>query len=77
MSKRINTEIGKRAAAEIRRRAVEEDTTYSAQEVRVGLYPGSICRWESGIAPAAMQLAALHSAGYDVGYILTGERRQT
>lgn len=70
--------IGKRAAAEIRARAYEEDTSFAAQ-LAVLKAPSSIfCRWEHGQgAPRAETRAKMSRAGYDVLYILTGERSQT
>ena len=74
MSKTVNREIGQRAAAEIRQRAADEDTSYREQEKRLGFESGRINNWEYGAAPSAIALAAMYRAGYDVIYILTGER---
>ena len=76
MRKASDPDIGKRAAAEIRRRAYEEDTTFAAQRDALRIHSSEFCRWECGVMkPGALALAAMARAGYDVHYILTGERR--
>lgn len=71
-----DTAIGRRAAAAIRDRAHERRTTYTAQRQLLGLEQSVFCRWEHGQgAPGAKFLQAMALDGYDVHYILTGERR--
>lgn len=68
--------IGRRAAAEIRVRAYERRTTYTVQRELLGLEQSVFHRWENGLgAPGAKFLQAMALDGYDVHYILTGERR--
>ena len=69
------SQIGKRAAAEIRQRAHEEDTFYAAQMARLDVTREQLSCWERGDgAPAAGTLQRMALLGYDVIYILTGER---
>lgn len=68
-------EIARRAAAEIRARAIDRDTTYTAQRDLIGLEQSVFWRWEHGLGtPGAKFLQAMAREGYDVLYILTGER---
>lgn len=69
-------EIGRRAAAAIRDRAHERNSTYTVQRQQLGLEQSVFHRWEHGQgAPGAKFLQAMALDGYDVHYILTGERR--
>ena len=69
-------EIAKRAAAEIRRTAQENDLSYQAEFDIVGVSRNCLYEWEHSYSePTAKKLAGLALAGYDIYYILTGQRR--
>lgn len=69
-------EIGRRAAAEIRRTAAENDTSITFELECCGLYRELLHRWEKKpYEPTGEKLKGLALAGYDVHYILTGERK--
>lgn len=70
--------IGQRAAEELLRIVREEDITMTAAYEEISIPSACFCRWQHGqTAPRAQTLANMHRAGYDVLYILTGERSPT
>lgn len=70
-------DIGRRAAEELLRIVREEDITMGAAYREISVPPSCFWRWQHGqSAPCAETLANMHRAGYDVLYILTGERRR-
>ena len=69
-------EIGRRAAAEIRRTASENDTSYAVELLRIGVFREQLYQWEKDICdPTGKLLRGMALGGYDVRYILTGERK--
>ena len=70
--------IGQRAAEELLRIVREEDITMTAAYEEISIPPSCFWRWQHGTgAPRAQTLANMYRAGYDILYILTGERSQT
>lgn len=73
-----DSKIGRRAAEELLRIFREEDITMTAAYDEISVPSSCFWRWQHGTAaPRAQTLANMHRAGYDVLYILTGERSQT
>ena len=69
-------EIGKRAAAEIRQQAYDNDTDISFELVCINTCRQDMYSWEKGkTMPSALKLRNMALAGYDVHYILTGGRK--
>lgn len=67
--------IGERAAKAIRDRAKKNKTTFEAELKKLNFFKSSIKAWEEkGYAPSAHYLQKMYFAGYDVIYILTGEK---
>ena len=70
--------IGRRAAEELLRIVREEDLTMTAAYEEISIPASCFWRWQHGTgAPRAQTLANMHRAGYDILYILTGERSRT
>lgn len=68
--------IGERAAKAIRDRAKENNTTFGAELKKLNIFQYAVTEWEKkGYAPSAHYLQKMCLAGYDVIYILTGERK--
>lgn len=71
MKHTADRDIGLRAAKLIRERAVH----VKEQMYRLGLRRNSIHDWESGAcAPSVYALQAMAYQGYDVVYVLTGQK---
>ena len=71
----INVEtIGNRAYKEIEKRAEENGTSPSFEAVKLGMHNSLLFRWKKNGNPAGYYLQQMYYAGYDVIYILTGER---
>lgn len=69
-------EIGRRAAAEIRRVAHENGTSYADEMDFIQMHRSQLWQWEHDVAdPVAKPLSRMALAGYDIHYILTGERK--
>lgn len=69
-------EIAKRAAAEIRRTAHENGLSYADEFKITGVSRNCLYGWEHSYPePTANKLKGLALAGYDIYYILTGERK--
>lgn len=68
--------IGERAAKAIRDRAKKNRTTFEEELKNLNFFKSAIKAWEEkGYAPSAYYLQKMCLAGYDVIYILTGERK--
>lgn len=73
MKHKSDPEIGKRAAEEILRKGC----SISSEFRRLGLSLKSFYVWNNGTCcPDSTALQALARGGYDVVYILTGERNR-
>ena len=72
MDKQKRTEIGRRAANAIMRRAGDENTTLSRQFNLIDTHYQYLYRWMRGGMPGADVLANMAESGYDIHYILTG-----
>lgn len=69
--------IGKRCAEEILKRIGECDN-YDVVLDKLGIFRQSLHQWQTGRhTPSAHMLRKLALQGYDVHYILTGERHDT
>lgn len=69
-------EIGKRTAEAIRKMAAENDTSISFELNCLKAEGSHLFAWEHDISdPRASTLATLARNGYDVIYILTGEKK--
>lgn len=72
MAKHIgDTEIGARAAEEVRR----VFKSYASAAKALGGTKKLVFDWEKGCTPGGLMLARLHCHGCDVLYILTGDRQ--
>ena len=70
------SEIGLRAAEAIRTMAKENETTSAFELDCLSITPSSLYQYQHCIsAPSAVVLANMAKSGYDVLYILTGERK--
>lgn len=68
--------IGERAAKAIRDRAKKNRTTFKEECKKLNFFEQSVKAWEKkGYAPSAYYLQNMYFAGYDVIYILTGEKK--
>lgn len=68
--------IGQRAAECIKSRAVETGTTFKHQICLLGTSWDTVKNWTRGnVCPGSYFLAEMYRQGYDVIYILTGERQ--
>ena len=67
--------IGNRAFNEIKKRAREKGIAPYKEEEILGISSTSLYRWRTTFDPAAFYLAKMYYFGYDVIYILTGERK--
>lgn len=71
MKHKTDPKIGRRAAEEI----LKKDCFVKSELQRLGLYRNSFYTWNSGeCCPDARALQAMAECGYDVVYILTGQR---
>lgn len=72
----INVEtIGNRAYKEIKKRAEENGTSPSREAEKFGMLNNKLLSmWKKNGNPGAYYLQQMYYAGYDVIYILTGER---
>jgi transcriptional regulator with XRE-family HTH domain len=69
-------EIGRRAAAEIRRTAHELNSTYIFALNIIDVSAPMLWDWEHDkTEPSRNTLQRMAFAGYDIHYILTGERK--
>lgn len=67
--------IGERAAQAIRERAKLNGTTLSCEYGKLNVPRKTFCYWQNGIYdPNAYFLQQMALAGYEVIYILTGEK---
>jgi hypothetical protein len=70
-------EIGRRAAEEIRQASYNNDTTLQFELDCIGVSREMLYCWEhKKWEPTGKKLAGMALAGYDIYYILTGERKQ-
>jgi hypothetical protein len=68
--------IGQRAAMAIKERAWANDTRFEDECDKIGIDESSLRSWTKSKAnPSAYALAKLDLQGYDIHYILTGERK--
>ena len=68
--------IGERAAQAIRDRAKKNRTSFEAECKKLNFFKHCVETWEKkGYAPSAYYLQKMYFAGYDVIYILTGEKK--
>ena len=66
--------IGNRAAREITRRAFQNGIAPYKEAEKFGADSAKLSNWRSKFDPSAYYLKRMALAGYDVIYILTGER---
>lgn len=66
--------IGIRAIREVKARAFKEEKTVKETLESIGLYEGLIGSWKKN-APGGKALRIMALNGYDIYYILTGERK--
>ena len=66
--------IGNRAYKAIKQRARENGISPSNEALKLGVSPKSLSDWKQNTNPTAYYLQQMCLAGYDVVYILTGER---
>ena len=67
--------IGNRAWKEIKKRALQKGISFHQETLRIGITSSHITSdWKRDANPSAYYLQMLCLAGYDVVYILTGER---
>ena len=70
--------IGERAAKAIRERCKKNGTSLKEECEKLGFFSQCVERWETrGYAPSAYYLQKMYFAGFDVIYILTGEKDGT
>ena len=67
-------EIGFRAAEEFRRLQMSQNVSLKKICTQTGIKKNRFYAWSEGQAPGARALQALHYAGADVIYILTGRK---
>ena len=70
----VASQIGIRAIREIKSRAFEHDKTIKETLESMGLYEALMRSWKKN-APSGKCLRTLALNGYDIYYILTGQRR--
>jgi DNA-binding transcriptional regulator YiaG len=69
------SDIGKRAAEAVRQKAHEYEVTYTFEMECLGISREYLREWERrGYCPNAETLRRMVFAGYDIVYILTGEK---
>lgn len=66
--------IGNRAYKEIEKRARKNGIKPSSEAAKLGIHSGILSIWKRNGNPSAYFLQQMALAGYDVIYILTGER---
>lgn len=66
--------IGNRAYKEIKKRAKENGISPSVEAEKMGIKSGLLSTWKRNGNPAGYFLQQMCFAGYDVFYILTGEK---
>ena len=66
--------IGKRAYQEVCNRAYENGVAPYKEAQKIGIDSHSFYRWNKNTNPSAFYLARMLKYGYDVFYILSGER---
>lgn len=67
--------IGNRAYNEIVKRSGEKGIPKYKESLEMGITSTLLAKWRDGYNPSAYYLQQMALAGYDVIYILTGERR--
>lgn len=67
--------IGERAVKEIKKRARQNGVSMSKEAAKLSLTSTSLAHWRENGNPSAYYLQQMALAGYDVVYILTGERK--
>ena len=67
--------IGNRAYKEIKKRARENGISPTREAKKLGIASRSLSEWQNNGNPCAYYLQQMYYAGYDVIYILTGERK--
>lgn len=73
----LNAAIARRAAEEVVRRANARNVSLRAEVECIGVLRPGFYKWERGrCAPSARVLSHMAGEGYDVIYILTGERKK-
>lgn len=78
MSEQENMTIGQRAAEEIKKRVSENGHSFLRERALLDLEESTYNGWEKGkYNPAAYYLQQMALNGYDVHYILTGERKNS
>ena len=66
--------IGNRAAKEIKKRAKQNGVSSYKEAGKMEISNKLLCAWQKNINPSAYYLQQMALAGYDVIYILTGEK---
>ena len=66
--------IGQRAVKEIKKRARENGVSTCKEAAKLGITSTTIASWKNNVNPSAYYLQQMFFAGYDVIYILTGEK---
>lgn len=66
--------IGNRAYKEIKKRARQNGIKSYKEAEKAGITSGSLSAWKKNSDPSAYCLKLMALAGYDVIYILTGEK---
>ena len=67
--------IGNRAYKEIKKRAKENGIAPYKEAEKFGAHHRSLSEWKKNGNPSAYYLQQMYYAGYDVIYILTGEKK--
>lgn len=69
--------IGERAAMAIKERAWANGTSFLTECIKTGVCDCQMRHWATnGVNPNANALAEMYRNGYDVIYILTGEKHE-
>lgn len=66
--------IGNRAVKEIKKRAMQNGVSTSKEAAKLFITSTMISAWKNNVNPSAYYLQQMLFAGYDVIYILTGEK---
>ncbi len=70
-----NLTIGNRAAEEIKKQAMKNGTSLHKEGAKIGVASTILTSWKRNTNPSAYFLQQMALAGYDVIYILTGEKK--
>ena len=66
--------IGERAVKEIKKRARQNGVSMSKEAAKLSLTSTILAHWTDNVNPSAYYLQQIALDGYDVIYILTGEK---